>query len=121
MDDRELARWLSYARLGIGAGLVLMPRLATKVWTGEVATPGMRLGARSVGARDMALAVGTLNALSDGGSPGPWLQAGAVADAGDALGALSAFGSLPSGRRLPLLASSLGAIALGVRLAGRLR
>jgi hypothetical protein len=120
VDDRELAKWLGYTRLGIGTALVLAPRLAFKLWTGETATPGTRLTARSVGARDIALAAGTLKALSEGTSPERWLLAGAAADAGDALGALSAFGSLPRARRLPLLASSVAAVAAGVRLARRL-
>ena len=121
MNDRELARALSYARLSAGAALLAAPQLATRVWTGETATSGMKLQARSVGARDLALAAGTLRTLARGESPSAWLAASAAADAGDALGILSAFRSLSPARRMLFLATAGGAAALGARLSGRMR
>jgi hypothetical protein len=91
------------------------------MWTGsEDADFPVDLVARGMGARDIALGVGTLIALESGANPRGWLEAGALADAGDAIGTLAAWGDLPGLRRLLLLASEVGAALLGAQLAAAL-
>lgn len=72
---------------------------------------------RGLGIRDVGLGLGTLIALENGGSVRPWLQAGALADAGDAASTLMSFKRYPSVRKYPLLALELGAAYLGLQLA----
>ena len=95
----NIQRWTDPARTAvlIGAG-----RLAFGVIFSAAPEPGMRLlgmdGAtarraswvsRMVAARDAALGLGTLAAARTGGA-GPWLLAGALADAGDAVAVAAA-------------------------------
>lgn len=121
MDERDQARLLAAVRTAIGIAFVLAPRRAGRVWTGgDASTVTAKLAARSLGARDLALGVGTLRAL-DGSAPARgWLEAGAIADASDALGIVTSWGRLPPARRLLFLASASGAAYLGFKLAGTL-
>jgi hypothetical protein len=118
LDERELVQMLSFVRLMIGAGFVLMPRRLGRWWTGEedISTTS-RMALRSLGGRDVALAVGTLIALENNGNVRGWLEAGALADASDAVSTITNWGDLPSLRRLLGLASSVSAVAVGLNLA----
>ena len=118
LDERELVQMLSFMRLLIGAGFVLMPRRLGRWWTGEedISTTS-RMALRSLGGRDVALAVGTLIALENNGNVRGWLEAGALADASDAVSTITNWGDLPSLRRLLGLASSVTAVVVGVNLA----
>ncbi|MGH2736418.1 MAG: hypothetical protein ACRDKZ_12625 [Actinomycetota bacterium] len=121
MDDRELAQVLSIGRLGIGLALFVAPSRALRAWTGdEDPSFGARMAARGLGARDMAIAIGTLVALDARGSGGAvrgWIEAGVMADASDTVGALVQWRDLPRLRRLLALFTSGGAVILGLRLA----
>jgi len=118
LDERELVQMLSFVRLVIGAGFVLMPRRLGRWWTGEedISTTS-KMALRSLGGRDVALAVGTLIALENNGNVRGWLEAGALADASDAVSTITNWGDLPSLRRLLGLASSVSAVAVGLNLA----
>jgi len=118
LDERELVQMLSFVRLVIGAGFFLMPRRLGRWWTGEedISTTS-RMALRSLGGRDVALAVGTLIALENDGNVRGWLEAGALSDASDAISTITNWGDLPSLRRLLGLASSVSAVAVGVNLA----
>ena len=118
LDERELVQMLSFVRLVIGVGFILMPRRLGRWWTGEedISTTS-RMALRSLGGRDVALAVGALIALENDGNVRGWLEAGALADASDALGTLTNWGELPPLRRLLGLASSIGAVTVGLNLA----
>lgn len=99
LDDEDLARLYGFTRLTLGAATVLMPSLVAKLWMGRGADEGVsRVALRGLGAREAALGFGLLVALERGQSPRRWLEAGAIADAGDALGTLSQRGSLPASR-----------------------
>ena len=118
LDERELVQMLSFVRLVIGVGFFVMPRRLGRLWTGEEdisTTSGMAL--RSLGGRDVALAVGTLVALENDGNVRGWLEAGAFADASDAVSTISNWGDLPFLRRLVGLASSVSAVTIGLNLA----
>lgn len=118
MEERELARWLAWARVGIGAVGMLMPEKFGRMWTGR-SHPGFpsNMMARGLGARDLALGLGTLHAIDGGGPAKPWLQAGALADASDAIGTLGSFKELGGIRALGLLAVEAGAAVVGIGLA----
>jgi len=118
LDERELVQVLSFVRLLIGVGFLLLPRRLGRWWTGEEdMSTTSRMALRSLGGRDVALAVGTMVALENDGNVRGWLEAGAVADASDAVGTLANWGDLPGLRRLLGLASSVSAVALGLNLA----
>jgi len=118
LDERELVQMLSFVRLVIGAGFVLMPRRLGRWWTGEedISTTS-KMALRSLGGRDAALAIGTLIALENNSNVRGWLEAGALADASDAVSTITNWGDLPSLRRLLGLASSVSAVAVGLNLA----
>jgi hypothetical protein len=117
LDERELVQLLSFVRLVIGVGFFLMPRRLGRWWTGEedISTTS-RMALRSLGGRDAALAIGTLVALENDGNVRGWLEAGALADATDAIGTLSNWSDLPRLRCLLGLASSVTATVLGLNL-----
>ncbi|HVL65326.1 MAG TPA: hypothetical protein VM573_09190 [Actinomycetota bacterium] len=95
----DIIRMISLARVAVGAALALMPRRAVRWWLGEPATPGLRHAARSLGARDAALGLGTLIALENDGDVSRWLEAQAMSDATDAFATLASFKHLPKARR----------------------
>lgn len=99
LDDEDLARFYGLTRLTLGAATVLAPSLVAKVWMGRGAEDGVsKVALRGLGGREAALGFGLLVALERGHSPRRWLEAGAIADAGDALGTLSQRRTLPASR-----------------------
>jgi hypothetical protein len=114
MTARTLARLQAYGRVALGGGLVVAPALVAGGWVGGVADKreGQTL-AIGLGARDVALAVGTLRALSSRRGAAAWLRAGIAADAGDLVATLRARDSLP-----PLAVPAVAAIAGGSVLLG---
>ncbi|HEX2057608.1 MAG TPA: hypothetical protein VHI71_04485 [Actinomycetota bacterium] len=98
-SDEDLARLYGVTRLALGAGTFFFPNLAAKLWMGRGADESVsRVALRGLGGREAAIGFGLLTALETGASPGPWLQAGAIADLGDALGTLAQRGRLPASR-----------------------
>ena len=82
---RILALVISVGRLLFGVAFIAQPNVMERAWIGKQARlPGAQLLARAVGARDLALGLGGLQALArDDGSARPWLAAGALCDAVD--------------------------------------
>jgi len=82
---RILAGLISFGRLVFGVAFIAQPGLMERAWIGKQARlPGARVLARAVGARDLALGLGGLQAVSrDDGSARPWLSAAATCDAVD--------------------------------------
>ena len=94
---RFLAGLISLGRLLIGVAFIAEPKLMERGWIGKQArVPGAQVLARAVGARDLALGLGGVQAVArDDGSARPWLGAAAICDAVD-------FGAtLAAGRRIP--------------------
>ena len=107
MDARAIARLQALGRLGLGAGLALAPEKLAGAWVGGAADrPGGQTLAIGLGARDAALALGALRALSAGRGAGAWLRAGMVADAADLAATLRARDDLP-----PLAVPAVAALA----------
>jgi hypothetical protein len=117
MDRKDAARLLAVGRIVIGALIFLFPSTFVQLWTGRrnEKYPTNML-ARGLAARDVALGVGTLIAL-EGSSASRWLQACAVADAGDAVGTLTSMRELGGLKATGLLAVEVGAAAVGLALA----
>jgi hypothetical protein len=81
-------------------------------------TTSIRLLARTLGGRDLALGVGTLRALSRSDDEArPWVALAGVSDAVDALATVAAFARLPRRTRWAILGVSLGAALVSIRAA----
>lgn len=121
IEDREIARLIGLGRTVVGITMVVAPRKAVRGYVGRddssFAAPMM---IRGLGARDIALGTGLLIALEDDGDVARWLEAGAIADAGDFLATLANFREMPTWRRLMWLATAGGATFMGLKLAGAL-
>src|SRR5829696_5386331 len=103
---RALAALISLGRFLFGAAFIARPKLLEEGWIGRQARlPGAQVLGRAVGARDLTLGLGGLQALArDDGSARPWLAAAAVCDSVD-LGATYAAGRrTPRGSRNGVLA-----------------
>jgi hypothetical protein len=117
LDANDLARMLSSARIAIGVALFIAPARVMHAWTGEDSSPGMKHAARSMGARDIAIGLGTLVAMDRNRSVSRWLEAQAFSDAADAVGTLLAFKHMPRFKRWVFLVVEGGAAFLGMQLA----
>jgi len=114
MTARSLARLQAAGRLALGGGLTFAPGRFAGAWVGGVAdTRDGQVLAIGLGARDVAIALGTLRALQGRRVAAAWLRAGIVADAGDLVATLRARDSLP-----PLAVPAVAAIAGGSVLLG---
>src|SRR5215211_7995148 len=94
---RLLAAFISLGRFLFGVAFIAEPRIMDRAWIGKQArVPGAQVLARAVGARDLTLGLGGLQAAArNDGSAQPWLAAAAVCDAVD-------FGATwAAGRRIP--------------------
>ena len=117
MKPREFAKMLAAFRVAAGLTFAFAPRSAGSLLVGDDArAPGARLFIRAFGARDVALGAGTFLALSSGRAARPWLAAGVLADAFDAVATLRQFHELPRGRRTLTLAVSLAPAVAGSAL-----
>jgi hypothetical protein len=110
---------LALGRLALGTALLAAPRgLVGAAWIGrdaERSTSSILL--RAVGARDVALALGTLVALRQGGALRPWLLTASIADATDVLATLKAGDAVPAQGRAAVGALGGGAFAQQLALA----
>jgi hypothetical protein len=122
MDEREMARALAIARVGVGAGLFLTPSLGAAMWVGRDAkSAGVRTISRGFGMRDAIIGAGLFRALENGDTDEirRWLLFGAAADGADLVGTLASWRNLPRARRVMTLAAILGFGGLGAWLASQ--
>jgi hypothetical protein len=83
-------RLFAAGRVLIGAVVFAAPDLVAVPWVGgDARTKGARVLARSMGARDAALGMGTLVAAGDRGQLRRWLLASSACDAADFLATLA--------------------------------
>jgi hypothetical protein len=115
---RILAALISFGRFVFGVAFIAKPTLMEDAWIGKQARlPGAQLLARAVGARDLALGLGGLQAVSrDDGSARPWMAAAGICDAVDFGATVAAGRGIPRQARTGVLAiaavfSLLSAIA----------
>ena len=115
--DRDQARGIAEAiavgRIAIGIVALVAPTVPLRPWVGRdfAWQPRAKLLARSLGARDLALGIGVMLALRHKAPVRGWVEGAGLADAGDTLATLLAFGKLPKSGRWLVLASAAGAAA----------
>lgn len=93
-----------------------LPEVPARPWVGpkEAAGTGARVLARALGARDVALGFGAIEADLSGRDLRPWLIAGAKADALDAVITVSNWRRLPSRGRIAVLTAAGGSALVGL-------
>ena len=113
MNSRAMLTALAAGRLVIGAALVAKPQSQVGAgWVGaeEARRPVTGLLFRSVGARDMALGLGTLVAQRNGSPLKPWLLGATLADAVDLAATFTAGGAIPKAGKAAIVLFAGGAI-----------
>lgn len=107
-STRTLTALFALARLAFGAALVAGPTSVASRWVGRDAKrPSARILLRAVGARDVALAGGTLLSVDDSLGRRRWIAAAVLCDLADV-----AATAVAPGDALPRNARS-GTVALG--------
>ena|SRR5215210_3813269 len=121
MEARPLARLHALGRVVLGAGLTLAPRRAGAAWLGRDARrPGTQVATQALGARDLAIGLGTAYAAGQGYGARPWLWAGIVADAVDLAATLRARRHLPAPAAAGVALVAGGSVLLGLWLSSEL-
>jgi hypothetical protein len=118
---RSLATLISVGRAVFGVAFIAEPKLMDRAWIGKQARlPGAQVLARAVGARDLVIGLGGLQAVArDDGSAQPWLAAAAICDAVDFGATLTAGHKIPSrGRRGVLAIAAVFTVLSAVAAAG---
>jgi hypothetical protein len=114
MDHRQLVRGLATGRVVVGAALLLAPGAAGGRWIGDAARrTEVKVVSRAFGVRDLALGLGTLQALDADAPAEPWVTLGVLCDAADLVATAFAIRALGLKRALPVMAVAGGAAALG--------
>lgn len=110
-----LGRGLGLIRCAIGVSALVTPTLLARPWVGkdEAQHSSVKLFARTLGGRDLALGLGAIIAPNTRRGLSSWVALGALADAGDLLATIVAFRKLPSWSRWLILALTLGAALVG--------
>lgn len=103
---RTLAGLISLGRFIFGVAFIAEPGLLERGWIGKQARlPGAQVLARAVGARDLAVGLGGLQAVKrNDGSARPWLTAAAACDAVDFGATWAAGRGIPRQARTGVLA-----------------
>lgn len=120
---RGAAIGLATGRTVLGIAAIVAPGLPARPWVGNDRTrPTTRVLGRALGARDVGLGVGALRALATPGqSMVPWLAAGGVADAVDAVATFSAWSDLPPRGRWAVAGAAASAAVTTAALCAGLR
>ena len=121
--SRDNARRLAFAngvaRCALGVMAMTVPSVPLAPWVGRAAPGGpVRLLGRALGARDLALGLGTLLALRHDAPVRGWVEAGGLADAGDTVVTLASFRRLPRRGRWPVLAAATAGVVAARVAAG---
>jgi hypothetical protein len=103
---RILAVLISVGRSLVGVAFIAKPTLMERAWIGKQARlPGAQLLARAVGARDLVLGVGGVQAVArEDGSARLWLAAAGICDAVDFGATWAAGRAIPRTARTGVLA-----------------
>jgi hypothetical protein len=114
---RRLTLLYSAARAGFGLALLGPPSWAAERWIGRDASRRpVGVAMRGLAIRDLAVALGALDALRRDGAVAPWLLAAAACDVADIAISLVAGDSLPERARwgTPVLAGASAAVGAGL-------
>jgi hypothetical protein len=118
---RILAGLISLSRFIFGIVFIANPKIMEQAWIGKQARlPGAQLLTRAVGARDLTLGAGGIQAVvRDDGSAQQWLAAAAVCDAVDFGATYTAGRGIPrSARASVLVLAAAGAVLSAIAAAG---
>lgn len=114
MDARTVAQVLAIGRTGLGLALFVAPARSARGWLGaDVDRPGAKVAIRGLGARDVALGIGTLAALEQQGSARHWVEAGVISDVADSVATWGIRQERPTLRWGAALGLGLSAGAIG--------
>lgn len=119
MSPRLVARTVAAGRALLGGALLVAPDRVTERWVGTTAEP-VRLLARGLGARDLALGLATLAVIDDRRDARRWLAAAVVADATDAVANAAAGERIPAQGRWATVALAGGSALVGLWLTRRI-
>lgn len=110
-----LGRGFGLLRCAIGISALFAPTLPARPWVGkdEAKRTSVKLFARTLGVRDLALGLGAMLTPNTRRGLSSWVVLGALADAGDFLATIAAFKKLPRWSRWLILALTLGASLVG--------
>ncbi len=114
MDHRQLVRMLAVGRVLLGATMLVSPGRAGGRWLGPVtADRAAKAAIRGLAARDLAIGVGTMQALSAGTPVRGWAIAGGLGDLTDAAATLVAIRRIGLKRAVPtiVIASTAAAVS----------
>jgi hypothetical protein len=119
VTPRQGAAMLAVGRAALGVAVLAAPERVTGGWLGpdHASHPVVQDLARSLGARDVALAIATLRTLDDPVASSHVQAACAAVDTVDALATILARKALPAKGVLGTLAVAGGAAAAGFYLA----
>lgn len=120
MDEANLALLLARARIAIGVAAVVAPGLAARALSGRSATGIEPPLTRMLGARDLALGLGTVIALDRGAPVRGWLEAAALSDTADSVASLLARSRLSRRSFAGTLTLGSASALAGILLARRL-
>jgi hypothetical protein len=121
MEPRDLALALARGRMAFGVAFLVAPGLMRRLWIGpDGGRRPVKVIARALGARDLALGLGVVIALDRGAPVRGWLEAGVLSDSADFLATLLAGRSIPEDDRRAVLLIAGGSAALGAALARQL-
>jgi hypothetical protein len=115
---RRGAAAVAAGRVAIGLAALAYPSVPSRPWVGAGADDLVaRVFGRALGARDVALGLGTLTALqrpdTEPGSASTWFAAGAVSDALDVVATVASWRDLPRVGRWLIVLSAGGAALAG--------
>jgi len=117
----DIARGQALGRAVLGSALTVAPRLAARAWlgAGPARRPQTAVVVAAMGARDLGLGLGTVQAIRQGHGARPWLAAGVLADAADLVATWRARDELPAFgvASIALLAGGSAAAGLWLRRA----
>lgn len=121
MDIRTITTAMAAIRVAIGAALFVAPRTAGEPWIGEAAADaGTQMALRGLGARDVAIGMGTLMTRETAEANRAWIEAGIAADLADATAALLVAKKRPASSVGMTVGIAGSAVGLGLWLRSRL-
>ena len=120
---RRGALAVAAGRAAIGVTALAWPAAPSRPWVGAAADDlAVRVFARALGARDLALGLGALAALlGQDGSASAWVAAGALSDTLDVASSLASWRGLPRIGRWLVAGSAAAAALTGAAAAVALR
>jgi len=117
-STRKMSVAFAAARGLFGVGLMVLPSRMGTSWIGpDAERPPVHVVIRGLGARDVALAAGTILAALNGSPLRPWLVGSFGCDISDVTATLAVGGSLPRRARLGTVALGGASAAAGAALA----